>query len=283
VHCGPSLLNNNRRVQLITLAAYHKVPAIYSFRESAEAGGLMSYGANITDAHRQLGVYTGRILKGQKPADLPVVQSAKFEFVMVPYTGSLVARFNEIRTELTALGDATDLDEFIPAWLPPNPDTELLAETVALSRQEVTTIPELYKALYATITEPEVPLEVAEVRIMSLHKSKGLNSPHVFIVGCVEGLLPASPDPALTQPERLAKLEEDRRLFYVGITRVKADPPRRVGYLALTYPQTMAAADAHRSQITPVGRSFGTAHLHASRFFGEMAPHVPAAQFNRPL
>ena len=79
---GPSLLNNNRRVQLITLAAYHKVPAIYSFREFAEAGGLMSYGANLTDAHRQIGVYAGRILKGQKPADLPVVQSAKFEFVI---------------------------------------------------------------------------------------------------------------------------------------------------------------------------------------------------------
>jgi putative ABC transport system substrate-binding protein len=79
---GPSLLNNNRRVQLITLAAYHKVPAIYSFRESAEAGGLMSYGANLTDAHHQLGIYAGRILKGQKPADLPIVQSAKFEFVI---------------------------------------------------------------------------------------------------------------------------------------------------------------------------------------------------------
>ena len=79
---GPSALANNRRVQLVTLAAYHKVLAIYSFRESAEAGGLMSYGASITDAHRQVGVYTGRILKGQKPADLPVVQSAKFEYVI---------------------------------------------------------------------------------------------------------------------------------------------------------------------------------------------------------
>jgi putative ABC transport system substrate-binding protein len=79
---GPSPLTNNRRAQLVTLAAYHKVPAIYSFRESAEAGGLMSYGTNLTDVQRQLGVYTGRILKGQKPADLPVVQSAKFEFVI---------------------------------------------------------------------------------------------------------------------------------------------------------------------------------------------------------
>jgi putative tryptophan/tyrosine transport system substrate-binding protein len=72
----------SRRLQLATLATRHALPAIYNVREFAEAGGLITYGTNLTEVYRQLGVYTGRILKDAKPADLPVVQASKFELVI---------------------------------------------------------------------------------------------------------------------------------------------------------------------------------------------------------
>ena len=73
---------NSRRHLIVKLAASHGIPAIYEQRDFAEAGGLMSYGTNFGDSYRQAGIYTGRILNGEKPAELPVVQSTKFEFVI---------------------------------------------------------------------------------------------------------------------------------------------------------------------------------------------------------
>ena len=80
----------SRRVQFCLLAAFYHLPAMFSLRDLAEAGGLMSYGASLRDAYRQVGVYAGRILSGAKPADLPVVQSSKFDLVINNQTARML-------------------------------------------------------------------------------------------------------------------------------------------------------------------------------------------------
>jgi DNA helicase II / ATP-dependent DNA helicase PcrA len=198
---------------------------------------------------------------------------------LIPHVGALVSRFRGIRDQLEELEGLPDLLAVINHIFPES--LVGIGELRGIALRALEVIEEEDRAqflaqLTSTITTPEVPTEVEEVRIMSLHKSKGLSAPVTIVVGCVEGLLPMRPRDDLSVQARVAYIEEQRRLFYVGITRVKASPADgQPGTLLLTYSQRMPLETARGAGISPAVVRYGTATLHASRFIAELGPSAP--------
>ena len=191
----------------------------------------------------------------------------------------MVEKFREIKAEidlLESLGDLRDVvDVLFSDGAPSVRDIRAIA-LEALSSDRDMNRAEFLSALVGAIAKPEVPSEIEDIRVMSLHKSKGLSAGVTIICGCVEGLLPMQPDSSLPSPVQQAQLEEQRRLFYVGITRVKADPAAgRPGTLILTYSSQMPVADVLGAGMRPAGTRYGVARLHASRFIAEMGTAAP--------
>jgi len=205
--------------------------------------------------------------------------------LQLPHTAGIRLRFEEVRVrinQLRALMEADGLRAVVDELFP---DEEPLVRDIrAIMNQTLDDEPDLQIGPFLTavndaITKPEIPELVQDVRIMSLHKSKGLSSAVTIIAGCVEGLLPRQPDQELTPQEQLANIEEQRRLFYVGITRVKAKPElNQPGRLVLTSARQMPSGEARRARIRAAQMQYGQARLNPSRFLSEFGGHAPATE-----
>lgn len=209
-----------------------------------------------------------------------VLEQVRDGIINLPYTGNVVQAFRDLCAELGTLEALPDLvalvDHLFPDGQPETREIRTLSVQIIDGNQEIGRA-DFVAELLTAVTQPEIPTNVDFVRIMSLHKSKGLSAPVTIVAGCVEGLLPRRPDPELTAQQRSDYLEEQRRLFYVGITRVKAAPNQgKPGTLVLTYAQEMPFADAMQAGIQPAQQAYGTAVLIASRFINELGPAAPA-------
>ena len=197
--------------------------------------------------------------------------------IALPHCRHLVDRFHAIQNELRFLQEHNGVADFVDRWLR-DEFTQVgeLRLLVARVITEAESPDDLLIRVIEEVSQPEIPPDVTEVRIMSLHKSKGLSSPVVVIARCIDGLLPAEPEPGTPLAKRREKMEEERRLFYVGVTRVKADlASNRPGTLLLTGSRTLSLADAMQSNIRPARQRYRVVDVHLSRFINELGPGAP--------
>jgi DNA helicase-2/ATP-dependent DNA helicase PcrA len=191
---------------------------------------------------------------------------------------TIIEQFDKIKKALTDLErHVNDVQKLVDALFPADV-SELadLRELALLAKAEATDAAQLFTFMMKEITQPDIPPEVKEVRVMSLHKSKGLSSPYVFVAQCIQGVLPQIAKPGTPKAEADAAIEEQRRLFFVGITRVKAGGGH-VGTLFLTYPKAMQSGMAKQQDIPFTKEVYGQAQLSPSIFIQELGKSAPGA------
>lgn len=193
----------------------------------------------------------------------------------IPYGRPILERFRLLQDERLQLEGLTG-PSLLDALFPEDVDWAIPFRELAMEHSEDGEEEDEYDAatldqiLRTGLTSPEIPEEVDFVRVMSLHKSKGLTADLVVIAGCLEGLIPRAPK-ADNRAERDAELREQRRLFYVGITRTRRT-------LVLSSASTLPRATAHRMQVRVVGTNPTLGRTIASRFIHELGPSIPASE-----
>ena len=195
---------------------------------------------------------------GAEPWDVLIAQAGGN--VLVNGITNLVRRFNEISKEIAPFGDGQGFN--IDAWVPDGVEDTSELRALAIRFKPEDGVPlnaaDLLEGLIVSITQPEIPEVVEEVRVMSLHKSKVLSAHCVFVSGCVDGLLPRREEAGVPPAEELRLMEEQRRLFFVAITRVKADPPAgRVGILRVSSCARMTFGDVQQLGAITAPGAFG--------------------------
>lgn len=206
--------------------------------------------------------------------------------ITLPFTNPLINKFSEICEELEAIRailEESNLLGIVNHLFPEDDDRWEDLRDVALNVLDAEfdgvddpDLRDFVAALSYAIAQPEIPSEIQDIRVMSLHKSKGLSAPVTIIASCVEGVIPRQPEDDLTDQEKLEKIEEQRRLFFVGVTRVKAEPAEgEPGRLYLTYSRRMDSGVARRAGIDPARFEYGEAVLNASRFLRDLGPTAP--------
>jgi superfamily I DNA/RNA helicase len=244
---------------------------------------LVGYGSGTWFARSYARLREHCELNGQTPWD--ALEQLSAGTLRIQHINALVGQFERIKQEIENLETEALADGLRSVIDRLFPDTDASVRDLRdLAIQTIETFGTQDRTLFlreltSAIAQPDIPSEIEDVRIMSLHKSKGLSAAVTVVAGCIEGLLPKQPDSSLSAVEQAASLEEQRRLFYVGITRVKATPSlNRPGTLILTYSQQMSFASALKAGIDPAQSSYGNARLLASRFIREMRPAAPDPQ-----